>query len=143
MAGQVGGRTVANYNSGGSVADLNPVSAASLKHARQERRGEAKIGSAHVVIVFTLFLVLFAATLLVGGHAAVDSLVQAATAPQQDPRSAGAVVYTMPDGVFCRHVSFDNVTAQVREGSIERCVDDHDISKARARPSGSVTWGSN
>jgi len=24
----------------------------------------------------------------------------------------------MPDGIFCRHVSFDNVTAEISEGGI-------------------------
>ena len=37
----------------------------------------------------------------------------------------------MPDGIFCRHMSFDNVTAEMTEGAIERCADD--IARA-ARP---------
>ena len=85
---------------------------------------------------------LFAATLLVGGHAAIDPLVQAATEPQ-DPRGAGSVVFTMPDGIFCRHVSFDNVTAQVTEGPIERCADRlHDRTGARPAEQG-FAWSMN
>ncbi len=91
---------------------------------RQTRPSGAKVGSGHIVIVSALFLVLFAATLLVGGHAAIDPLVQQALQPPPDPHGAAAVVYAMPDGIFCRRVSFDNVTAQVTEGPIERCAGD-------------------
>ena len=71
----------------------------------------------------SLFLVLFAAALLIGGHAAIGPLLQSA-ADSGEANSAAAVVYTMPDGVYCRHVSFDNVTAQETEGGIERCNSD-------------------
>jgi hypothetical protein len=125
-------------NAGMNVRKSTP----SLNQRRPVRRNGAKAGSARVVIVSALFLVLFVATLLVGGHAAIDPLLQAATQPQ-DPRSAGAVVYTMPDGIFCRHVSFDNVTAQVNEGPIERCVDDVAIAQARARPKQGFAWQNN
>ena len=135
-------RLGAGKDSGGRIADANPVSGSLLNRARQARRNEAKVGSAHIVIVSALFLVLFAATLLVGGHAAIDPLVQAATEPQ-DPHSAGAVVYTMPDGIFCRRVSFDNVTAQVTEGPIERCANDATIARARARPGQGFAWRNN
>jgi len=122
MAVQMDARLVAGKEAGRS----------SLNRAQPPRR-VAKVRSVHVVIVSALFLVLFAATLLVGGHAAIDQLVQAATEPR-DPRGASSVVYTMPDGIFCRHVSFDNVTAQMTEGPIERCATDVTIARARARP---------
>jgi hypothetical protein len=133
MAVQMGARSVAGKDTSGSIGDKNRISAPSLNRTRQSRRNETKVGSVHVVAVAALFLVLFAATLLVGGHAAIDPLVQAATEPQ-DPRGASAVVYTMPDEIFCRHVSFDNVTAQVTEGPIERCATDVTIARGRARP---------
>jgi hypothetical protein len=113
-----------------------------LNRKRPVRRNSAKAGSARVVIVSAVFVVLFVATLLVGGHAALDPLLQAAT-QRQDPRGAGAVVYTMPDGIFCRHVSFDNVTAQVNEGPVERCADDFGIAQARARPRQGFAWHNN
>jgi hypothetical protein len=81
-------------------------------------------GEGHVVIVSSLFLVLFAATLLVGGHAAIDPLLQSAlqsAADERDAQSAGDIVYTMPDGVFCRHMSYDNVTGEQTGGSLQRC----------------------
>ena len=59
--------------------------------------------------------------LLLGGRAAIAPLLQPA-APLRDARRTGDVVYTMPDGVFCRHLTFDNVTGNIREGSLEPCV---------------------
>jgi hypothetical protein len=123
-------------------AATNRISTPPLNRKRPVRRNGAKAGSARVVIVSALFIVLFVATLLVGGHAALDPLLQAAIQPQ-DPRGAGAVVYTMPDGIFCRHVSFDNVTAQVNEGPVQRCADDFGIAQARARPRQGFAWQNN
>jgi|ERR1700735_4415741 hypothetical protein len=110
---------------------------------RQARLSKAKIGSVQVAIVSALFLVLFAGTLLVGGQAAIASLVQAAMQPKQDPRAAGAVVFTMPDGIFCRHVSFDNVTAKETEGPIERCRTDFEMARELAKPREAFSWHNN
>ena len=110
---------------------------------RQARLSKAKIGSVQVAIVSALFLVLFAGALMVGGHAAIASLVQAATQPKQDPRSAGVAVFTMPDGIFCRRVSFDNVTAQETEGPIERCRTDFEMARELARPRQAFSWHNN
>jgi hypothetical protein len=114
------------------------ASSSNLK--RPKRPTEGKAGSARVAIVSALFLVLFIATLVVGGHAAIDPLLKAATQPQDDPRGASAVVYTMPDGIFCRHVSFDNVTARVKEGPIERCSDDAAVSGTPGQSRSGFTW---
>jgi hypothetical protein len=98
-------------------------------------------GEGHVVIVSSLFLVLFAATLLVGGHAAIDPLLQSAlqsAAEERDARSAGDIVYTMPDGVFCRHMSYDNVTGEQTGGSLQRC--GGDIVRDGGRSNGHFKW---
>lgn len=76
--------------------------------------------SLRAVIVSSLFIVLLAASLLFGGHAAIDPLLRMA-ASARDGRSVGDVVFAMPDGKFCRHMSFDNNTAEVLEGPIQRC----------------------
>jgi len=52
-----------------------------------------------------------------GGHAAIEPLLQSAEQTRAT-MGAGAVVYAMPDAIFCRHVSFDNVTAEISEGGI-------------------------
>jgi hypothetical protein len=93
--------------------------------------------STSVVIVFSLFLVLIAAALLVGGHVAIDPLLQSAIAARES-KGMGDVIYTMPDGTFCRHMSFDNVTGEAIEGAIERCADD--LSRERGRSIKGFAW---
>jgi hypothetical protein len=79
--------------------------------------------SGHVAIASTVFLVLFASALLIGGHAAIDPLLRASQAARNAAR-VGDVVYAMPDGVFCRHMSFDNTTAELTESALEHCSTD-------------------
>ncbi len=89
-----------------------PVRGGKLSRTKRE---EAKAKSKHSVIASSLFFVLIAAALLLGGRAAIAPLLQPAAA-LRDARRTGDVVYTMPDGVFCRHLTFDNVTAQDQGG---------------------------
>lgn len=96
----------------------------------------------HLAVVCSLFLilVLFAATLLVGGRAAIGPILQSA-AEERDAHSAGDIVYTMPGGVLCRHVSYDNVTGQETAGSIEPCKSD--IAQDRWHVTRRFSWQSN
>jgi len=75
------------------------------------------------VIVSSMFLVLFTTALTVGGHAAIDPLLRMATAARNNG-AVGDVVYSMPDGRFCRHMSYDNATGETIEGAVEPCPDD-------------------
>jgi len=123
---------------GAWFVEANRVSVASLPRPRSRTRiRDDQAGSGRVVIVSSLFLVMFAATLLIGGHAAIDPLLQSA-ADTPEASSAGAVVYTMPDGIFCRRVSFDNFTAQLTEGGIERCK--NDVTGSRPRSIRAFSW---
>jgi hypothetical protein len=115
----------------------NRVSTAPLKRSRVR----ARFGGTHVVIVFSLFLVLFAATLLIGGHAAIDPLLQSA-AEARDTQNAGDIVYTMPDGKFCRHMSYDNVTGEQTVGSIRPC-DNDIVARNHTRSYRHFTWQNN
>jgi hypothetical protein len=124
---------------GAWFVEANRVSIASLTK-RRPRLGDEQAGSGRVVIVSLSFVVLFAATLLVGGHAAIDPLLQSAVEARES-NSTSAVVYTMPDGIFCRHMSFDNVTAQETEGPIERC--QTDIAGDRVRSNRGFAWHTN
>jgi hypothetical protein len=91
--------------------------------------------SAHAAIVSSLFLVVLAASLLFGGHAAIDPLLRSAAAAR-DAKAVGDVVYSMPDGKFCRHMSFDNLTAEMVEGTVVRCPDDVVRDEFRNKTSG-------
>jgi hypothetical protein len=121
--------------------NANRVSLASLVRKRSRaRRSDEPAGSDRVVIVSSLFLVLFATALLIGGRAEIAPLLQSA-AEAREANSAGEVIYTMPDGIFCRHMSFDNVTALETEGPIERCRSD--IAGDRGRASPGFSWRTN
>ncbi len=82
------------------------------------RRDDAT--STRAVIVSSLFLVLFTTGLLIGGHVAIDPLLHRATAAR-DTESVGDLIYPMPDGKYCRHMSFDNATSDMIEGTVEPC----------------------
>ncbi len=100
--------------------------------------GEGARESGRVVIVFYLFLVLVAAVLLVGGHAAIDSIIKSAVAARE-AKGVGDAFYAMPDGIFCRHITFDNSTVEVTEGAVQRCSDD--MVREYAHTTRSFAWG--
>lgn len=114
-------RQGAGPEAGAWFVEADHVSVTALARRRSRARlGDERTKSARVAIVSSLFFVLMVAALLVGGHAAIDPMLQSAVAVRQ-AKSTGEVVYTMPDGIFCRHMAFDNVTAEVTEGALERC----------------------
>ncbi len=95
--------------------------------------------SMRAIIVSTLFLVLFTTAIMFGGRAAIDPLLQMVTAARHSG-TVGDIVLPMPDGKFCRHMSFDNKTSEMNEGGIEPCPDD--ILRGQFRRSGrSFSWG--
>jgi hypothetical protein len=123
----------AGPEAGAWFVEADHVSVTALARRRWRARVyDERVKSGRVIIVSALFLTVLAATLMVGGHAAIDPLLQSAMASRQ-PKGTGDIVMTMPDGMFCRHMSFDNVTAEIREGGIERCPDD--IARNRPRSS--------
>lgn len=101
-------------------------------------RDEDGAASGRAAIVSSLFLVVLASALLIGGHAALDPLLQSAIAARH-AKGIGDVVYPMPDGIYCRHLSFDNTTAEIAETAIERCPDD--LAGQRVRTSRGFAWG--
>jgi hypothetical protein len=94
-----------------------------LARARRPSRvglEEERANSLSVVIASSLCLVLAAAAFLFSGHFAIGPMLRSAVAARE-AAGVGDVVLAMPDGVFCRHMSFDNVTGEVAESTIERC----------------------
>jgi len=96
--------------------------------------------SAHAVIVASLFLVVLAGSLLFGGHAAIDPILRSAIAAR-DGRAVGEVVLSTSDGKLCRHMSFDNTTAEMVEGNVVPCPDDIVRDEFRNADRGGFTWG--
>ena len=78
--------------------------------------------SIRAVIASSVFIILLSAALLAGGHAAIDPFLH--SSDTADVRGASDVVVTMPDGKFCRHMSFDNTTGSMVEGTISPCTVD-------------------
>jgi hypothetical protein len=131
----------AGKQAGAWFVEADHVSVTALARRRSRARlDEERAKSGRIVVVWSLFLVLLAAALLVGGHAAIDPLLQSAVAARE-AKGASAVVFAMPDGIFCRHLSFDNVTAEITEGAIERC--GNGIAGNRPRSSRGFAWRAN
>ncbi len=100
------------------------------------RRDEQHAKAVRTGIVLSLFLVLMMAAVLVGGRALIDPMLQSA-AEDREANRVGEIVYTMPDGTFCRHLGFDNTTGEITERTVEQC--DQDIGK-RTHPKTGFRW---
>ena len=125
------------------AASAPAPSPAPVKQSAPSRLGESRAtSSSRAVITSSVFIVLLAAALLFGGHAAVDPFLHR-SGDALDARGSGDVVVTMPDGKFCRHMSFDNTTASMVEGTIEPCKVDitRDHGSAASTPPRGFAWG--
>ena len=86
------------------------------------RRDEGRVNSLALIVTASLLFVLVISALLVGRHGVIGPLLSHGNSAAEG-NSIGDIVYAMPDGVFCRHMSFDNVTGVVRESGMERCTE--------------------
>jgi len=77
--------------------------------------------TARLAVVLSLFLVLTIAAVFVGGRSVIVPILQKAMAQTADVHRKGSIVFTMPDGTFCRHLAFDNKTAELRESTVLQC----------------------
>lgn len=101
---------------GQNTANTEAQGRVSARVRRQEER-EHSLG---LIITASLSFILFATAILLGGHAIIAPLLQRAAAAR-DTNGTGDVVYTMPDGMFCRHLSFDNGTSDITEDAVVEC----------------------
>jgi hypothetical protein len=120
-----------------------PANAAVRQHrdgrqAASVRRSTQRTGTGRVAIVLSLFLGMLAVTLLFGAPALLDPVLHPAAT--REASRVGDVLFMLPDGSFCRHLSFDNHTAQLTGGAVERCeqVRFHGASRAAAN---GFSWG--
>jgi hypothetical protein len=106
-------------------------------------RDERQAKTARVAIILSLFIAFLGVALLVGGRAFIDPLLETA-AQARKANQVGAVVFTMPDGAFCRHLSFNNATAEVTESAVSRCPEARPRANARERVGvkKGFAWGS-
>ncbi len=108
-----------------SYVEASPAAATTPEppHRVWSPRGERRGDRLRTAIASSLVFILIGAALLFGGHAAVRPWLQAAAAGP-DAKGSGEVLYTMPDHVFCRHLSLDNETGILIEGALQRCPKD-------------------
>ncbi len=95
-------------------------------HATHAGFNDRRANSLALIITTSLLLVLFASALMVGGHAIITPLLRAPAVDGASLNRRGDIVFTMPDGTFCQHMTFDNSTGQMSPGGINRCDPDAD-----------------
>jgi hypothetical protein len=105
--------------------------------AMRAGRGDRSAKRLRVTIVLALFIVLIATALLVG-RAVIAPVLTTGTGGRGGAR-VGEIVYSMPDGSFCRRLSFDNDTAALIEGAVEQCP--ANLPRMRARGDRNFAWG--
>jgi hypothetical protein len=86
----------------------------------RRRHAEDRINSLALAITSALLFVLIAGAFMFGGRAAIAPLFNRDAVAREVNRT-GAIVYAMPDGSFCRRMTFDNATAEVTSVVVERC----------------------
>jgi hypothetical protein len=110
--------------------------------AAAARRGRDGTTSLRAIIASSAFLVMFASTTLLGGHAAIDPLLRSLE-KAREAKNTGDIVYPMPDGQFCRHLSFDNTTAELAESTVGPCPNSviRNAPRDRFHSGRNFTWG--
>jgi hypothetical protein len=99
------------------VAPERAATDAPRRPAVRARRAADSATSGRAIIASSAFLAFFAVSLMIGGHAAIDPLLRSAMAARET-KDVGDVVFPLSDGKLCRHMSFDNATAEVVEGRV-------------------------
>jgi len=89
-------------------------------HATHAGLDDRRANSLALIITTSLLFVLLASALMVGGHAIISPLLRARAA-SGGISNRGDIVYTMPDGAFCQHMTFDNSTGRITAGGIDHC----------------------
>jgi hypothetical protein len=122
--------------------DADPTPRPRRRPPVRARRAEGKT-SLRAIIASSAFLVMFASTTLIGGHAAIDPLLRSMAKAREAKNTTGDIVYPMPDGQFCRHLSFDNTTAELAESTVGPCPDSviRNALRDRFHSARSFNWG--
>ena len=105
----------------------------------RSRRHELRAKTARLVVVLSLFLMLITAAVFIGGRSLIGPMLEKAMARAGDTHRKGAIVFTMPDGTFCRHLAFDNKTAELTESTVLQCPEAR--PREAAHPPSGFAWG--
>jgi hypothetical protein len=121
------------------AAPVYPSSGQPLSRRSQRvKYNENRAKTARVAVVLSLFLVVLAAGLMVGGKAVIDPLLQKA-ADQREAHRMGDIVFSMRGGMLCRHLAFDNKTAAITEGAVAPC--ESDVRSKKGAIAQGFAWG--
>ena len=108
-------------------------------HATHSGFDEKRANSLALIITTSLLFVLLASAVLVGGHAVISPLLRPSAVTGNTTNNRGDIVYTMPDGMFCQHMTFDNTTGRITSGGMDRC--DPGVGDGGDRLSTGFKWG--
>jgi hypothetical protein len=86
---------------------------------------DKRANSLALIVTTSLLFVLFASAVMVGGHAIISPL-EREPAVVGNSNDHGDIVYTMPDGTYCQHMTFDNATGRITSAGINHCDPDLD-----------------
>ena len=105
----------------------------------RRRRADERINALAFAVTMALLFVLVAGAVLFGGRAVIVPLLPRNPATAPEANRSGAIVYAMPDGVFCRRMAFDNTTDEVTSVAVERCPEAGGL--AAGPDPGKFKWG--
>jgi hypothetical protein len=88
--------------------------------AARVRKDEQRTKKTRSIIVLSIFLAFLVPALFIGCRAFIGPMLRT-NAEERQANRIGEVVFTMPDGAFCRRLSFDNKTAEVNESTVDHC----------------------
>jgi hypothetical protein len=95
--------------------------APATRRGRDPRRPrDNRNGLLRVLIVTAFFIIVLGANLFIGGVVLVGGLHDNGIGKYR----IGRVTFPLLDGTFCRHILFDNVTAQALEDKVSECGDE-------------------
>jgi hypothetical protein len=109
-------------------------------HATHASIDDRRANSLALIITTSLLFVLLASAVLVGGRAVISPLLRPSAVTGNATNNRGDIVYTMPDGMFCQHMTFDNATGRITTGGMDRCEPGSDGGGDRL--STGFKWGS-
>jgi hypothetical protein len=109
-------------------------------HATHAGLDDKRANSLALIITTSLLFVLLASAVLVGGRAVISPLMHPSAVTGNTTNNRGDIVYTMPDGMFCQHMTFDNTTGRITTGGMDRC--DPSTEGDGGRLSTGFKWGS-
>jgi hypothetical protein len=112
-----------------------------VRSRSRSRHHEFQAKALRLGVVLSLFLVLIVAAVLIGGRSIIGPMLQRAMAQPADSYRKGSIVFTMPDGTFCRHLAYDNKTAELTESAVVQCPEARPRGEAAHAERG-FAWGS-